>query len=117
MKFEQPERLTPNELSTRLNSRNPAAVSAALVSASRQEPDRLQVETLIERFSRHDDSWIRGVTAISAGHVARIHRELTSDRIVLLIRVFPDNSLTSGKAKDALAGTPSVIGRVGALLL
>jgi len=62
----------------------------------------LYVESLIVEFLEHPDPWVRGACAIAAGHVARIHRVLTIDRIVPLIERLLNDSGTSGKAQDAL---------------
>jgi hypothetical protein len=77
-------------------------VSKALIAAALHDPDRIFVETYIEKLLRNDDPWIRGVAAIAAGHVARIHRELNIDRIVPLIRDLLNDPRTSGNAQDAL---------------
>ena len=33
-------------------------------------------------FSEHPDPWVRGACAMATGHIARIHRALTVDRLV-----------------------------------
>jgi hypothetical protein len=60
------------------------------------------VESLIVQLLEHPDPWVRGASALAAGHVARIHRSLTVDRIVPMIERLLADSRTGGKAQDAL---------------
>ena len=77
-------------------------IATAIIAAALHDRDRLFVESLIAQFLQHEDPWVRGASAIAAGHVARIHRSLTVDRIVPLIERLLQDSQTSGRAQDAL---------------
>jgi hypothetical protein len=77
-------------------------VSSALISAALHEPDRVFVEGLIVRFLKHGSPWVKGVAAISAGHLARVHSELDIDLIEPLIRALLSDPDNCGKAQDAL---------------
>lgn len=101
MKYDEPKSRTKAELAADLGSGNAANIATALTSAALHDPDRAYVESLIVRFIQHDDPWVRGVSAIAAGHVARIHRQLSAE-IVPLIEALLTDERTSGKAQDAL---------------
>ncbi len=101
MKYDEPRPRTRAELCADLDSRDVARISSALTSAALHDPDRLFVESLVTRFIRHDDPWVRGVAALAAGHMARIHREISSETVALIRALLVDER-TSGKAQDAL---------------
>lgn len=101
MRLQQPDARSRPELQADLDSRNRERVSSALISAALNDPDRAWVEALIVQFIANDDPWIRGVAALAAGHVARIHGDLDV-RIAPLVEALLVHPETSGKARDAL---------------
>ena len=101
MKYEELEPLPRSELHAELRSGDTNRISSALTSAALHDPDRAFVESLVVEFVRHDDPWVRGVAATAAGHVARIHRQLSSEVVTLIENLLTDER-TSGKAQDAL---------------
>lgn len=100
--FDQPEPHTRSELSRELQSGEPTRIARALAAAALHDRDRVFVETLILQFLDHTDPLVRGVAAVSAGHVARIHRSLSVDQIVPKIERLKMDSRTSGQAEEAL---------------
>jgi hypothetical protein len=102
MKYDLPQRRTRAELDTDFKSGDAATIATALTSAALQESDRAYVEGLIVQFLQHHDPWVRGVAALAAGHVARIHRALSRKEIVPLIEALLKDPQTNGKAQDAL---------------
>ena len=104
MKFDQPEPLSRDTLSRELASNDQSRISRALIAAALNESDRLYVESQIVNFLAHPDPFVRGIAALAAGHVARIHRSLTVDRIVPLIKQLLDdaNPQTRDTAQNAL---------------
>lgn len=101
MKFDEPRPRTKAELDADLSSGNSEVIAAALVSAALHQPDREYVESLIIKFIRHTDPWVRGVSATAAGHVARIHGRLSTEIVSLVENLLKDKR-THGKAQDAL---------------
>ena len=101
MKYDEPRPRTKAELDADLSSGNSEAIATALVSAALHEPDRAYVESLIIRFIRHSDPWVRGVSATAAGHIARIHGQLSTEIVPLVENLLKDER-TYGKAQDAL---------------
>lgn len=109
MKYNEPRSRTRAELATDLDSGNATTIAAALTSAALHDNDRDFVEALIVKFVRHEDPWVRGVAALAAGHVARIHRGLSAE-IVPLIEGLLSDERTRGKAQDALDDIQTFVG-------
>jgi hypothetical protein len=109
VKYDEPKRRGKAELEADLSSDNAATIATALTSAALHDPDRPYVESLIIKFIEHDDPWVRGVAALAAGHVARIHRQLAPE-IVSLIESLLADERTSGKAQDALDDIRTFLG-------
>jgi hypothetical protein len=109
VKYEEPKPRTKAQLAADLSSGDSATIATALTSAALHHPDRAYVESLIVKFIRHDDPRIRGVSALAAGHVARIRRQLSAE-IVPLIEALLADDRTSGKAQDALDDIKMFIG-------
>ncbi len=82
-----------------------------LASAALHDPDRQYVESLVVQFLQHPDQWVRSVSATAAGHLARIHRSLTTEQIVPLIRTLLQDPATNGKAQDALDDIETFLGQ------
>jgi hypothetical protein len=102
MKYDQPRPRTRAELDADLSSGDAETIATALASAALYESDRAYVEGLIVKFLQHQEPWVRGVAAIAAGHVARMHHALSREKIVPLIETLLEDPQTSGKAQDAL---------------
>jgi HEAT repeat protein len=104
MKFDQPGPHSRELLKRELASNDQSRICRALIAAALHETDRLYVESLIIKFLSHADAYVRGIAALAAGHVARIHGALTVDRIVPLVeRLLNDpEPQTRGTAEDAL---------------
>lgn len=110
MKYDEPRPRTKAELAADLSSGDVATIATALTSAALHDPDRAYVESLIVKFIRHDDPWVRGVSALAAGHLARVHRQLSAE-IVPLIEALLADERTCGKARDALDDIGTFIGK------
>jgi HEAT repeat protein len=102
MKFDQPGPLSRDDLSRELQSHDATRIARALVAAALHESDGPFVESLIVQFLLHRDPLVRGVAAIAAGHVARIHGSLAVEQIVPLIERLLTDTRTNGQAQDAL---------------
>lgn len=110
MKLQQPDARSRADLEVDLESRNRERISTALISAALNDPDRQWVETLIVRFIANDDAWVRGVAALAAGHIARLHGDIDA-RIAPLVEKLLEDPETSGKARDALDDIETFLGR------
>jgi hypothetical protein len=90
------------EIEADLSCGNVETIATAITSVALYDADRPYVEALIIRFLQDREPWVRGVSAIAAGHVARIHRALSAKQIVPLIEALLDDPRTRGQAQDAL---------------
>jgi hypothetical protein len=110
MKLHQPHARSRADLQADLESLDRERISTALISAALNDPNREWVETIIIQFIAHEDPWLRGVSALAAGHIARLHGDLDA-RILPLIEKLLEDPETSGKARDALDDIEMFLGR------
>ena len=110
MKYESIRKMRRSEALTELRSGALDRVSTALVSIALHEPDRKWVEDQIASHLLSPDPWVRGLAAVCAGHVARIHRALDTARLAPLIERLLDDADTRGRAEDALDDIEMFIG-------
>ena len=110
--YESIGKLGRSEALTELGSGDRDRVSTALVAIALHEPDRRWVEDQIAAHLLSPDPWVRGLAAVCAGHVARIHRALDTARLVPLIERLLDDPQTQGRADDALSDIQIFIGAV-----
>ena len=111
MKFEQPEPLSRDDLARELGSADPARMTTAIIAAALHDRDQPYVESLIVRFLQHNDPDVRRAAALAAGHVARIHRALSVDRLVPLLERLLSDPQVGGTAQDALDDIRMFLGK------
>ena len=87
-------------------------ISRALVAVALHELDRRWGDDRIAEHLVSPDSWVRGVAATCAGHVARIHGALDTARLLPLIERLMDDAETQGRAEDALDDIQMFVGHV-----
>jgi hypothetical protein len=102
MKYQTPAPLSRAEINLDLNSGDTLKIANAVISAALHDADLDYVEAIVVRFLSHPDPWVRGVSAVAASHIARIHRALSVNEIVPLIEHLLEDPSTNGKARDAL---------------
>jgi hypothetical protein len=111
MKYEEMPPIERDEAIAELESQDTARVSCALVRLALNDPDRAWLEDVLAAHLQSNDTWVRGVAATCAGHVARLHGALDTARMVPLIeRLFADPT-TMGQAEDALDDIEIYVGR------
>lgn len=79
----------------------PEEVSRALISAVLSGENRQWVEQWIVRLSRHQDPGVRSSSAVSLGHFARLHGEVSREALDVVSALRGDD-LTAGAAENAL---------------
>ena len=109
MKYEELKPLTKAQLDAALNSGDGVIIATALIRAALHDPDRTYVGSLVVKFIGHSDSRVRASSAIAAGHLARLHRQL-SPELVPLIKALLRDGETCGQAQDALDDIVTFIG-------
>lgn len=78
MKYEKITAQSRKKILLELQSEDPERISVALVQAALHDMDRKWVEELIVQHLESEHIWVRIAAAKCAGHVARIHGELSS---------------------------------------
>lgn len=102
MKYEDMPPIGRDEAVAELESEDTERISRALVRLALHEADRSWMEDVIATHLQSPDPWIRGVAATCAGHVARLHRALDTERLVPLIERLASDPSTAGRMEDAL---------------
>lgn len=85
-----------------LSSGDGFRMSEALTRVALFEPDRRWAEDRVVEAMEQDDPWLLGVATTCAGHIARTHRRLDTERIVPMLRSLLRNQEVAGRAQDAL---------------
>lgn len=79
----------------------PEESSEAIIAAALTYEDREWVESWIIRVTQHEDPSTRSAAAISLGHLARLHGEV-SEPAVEAVRSLLSDDVTAGSAEDGL---------------
>lgn len=77
-------------------------ICGALVSATFSDPDWRWVEWKCLEFCRHANPEIRGLAATCLGHLARIHGQLSLDKVKPCLQDLRSDPEVAGRAEDAL---------------
>lgn len=104
MRYEEIRPITRYEAVLALRSNDPDAIVLALLSSALHDPDWRWVQGKCFRFAHHTHPAVRGIAALSLGHLARIHRTLDqteAEQILARLLKDPDKSV-AGRANDAL---------------
>lgn len=100
MKYRAPEPRSNAESEIFLDGR-PEEVSEALIAAALYGEDREWAEGWVVRLSQHENPSTRSAAAVSLGHLARLHGEV-SEAAVEAVRALLTDELTAGSAGDGL---------------
>lgn len=101
MHYESPGSITPDEAEDVFLHGQPEDVSRALVSSALSGENREWLEQWIIRLSRHQDPAVRSTSAVSLGHLARLHGEVSREA-VKSVSDLREDALTAGAAENAL---------------
>lgn len=101
MEYRSPEPKSKAESERIFVDGSPEEASEAIIAAALNYEDREWVESWIIRLTQHENPSTRSAAAISLGHLARLHGEV-SDTAVEAIRSLLADELTAGSAGDGL---------------
>ncbi|MET7760861.1 hypothetical protein ABZS71_02025 [Streptomyces sp. NPDC005393] len=101
MQYERPRQVTAEEAAATFHSGQPREIAETLIAASLSLQDREWVEQWLIHFSAHPASDVRRAAALSLGHLARLHRQVSPQAVEAVGQLRDDQSL-SGAAADAL---------------
>jgi hypothetical protein len=101
MQYESPEPIPPVEAEDVFRNGRPEEVSRALIAAALSGKDRQWVEQWVVRLSRHQDVGVRSTSAVSLGHIARLHGEVSQEALEA-VSVLRGDERAAGAAENAL---------------
>jgi hypothetical protein len=101
MRYEPVGPISAAEAVERFSSNNPRVVSEALISTALHLPDSSWVETWIIRLSTHEEPDVRRATALSLGHLARLHKHVGTAALEA-VKALADDPAITGTVQDAL---------------
>lgn len=103
MRYEEIVFMPRENVEESLASGDHQAIRSALLSAALHDPDWRWVEQQCLRFAGHHDGGVRGIAAMSLGHLARIHGVLNLDSVRPVLRKLSTDPDVREHAADALA--------------
>lgn len=101
MQYESPGSITPPEAEEIFRHGQPEDVSRALIASALSGEDRWWVEQWLIQLSRHPDPGVRSSSAVSLGHLARLHGEVSREAVDAVTALRGDKA-TAGAAENAL---------------
>ena len=75
---------------------------SALTRLALNDPDPEWLEGIFMAHLSNPDPWVRGVSALCLGHVARLHGTIDTSKVVPALKRLLEDSETEEKARDAL---------------
>lgn len=90
------------EIELLLRSPDKTDILDALLSAAYYDSDWRWVQSQCLTLLSHQDSGVRSLAATCLGHVARIHRQLDLDVVLLRLAELKDDPSIGGFVQDAL---------------
>ncbi|WP_139131775.1 hypothetical protein [Streptomyces sp. WMMB 714] len=101
MEYRSPQPKTKAESERIFIEGRPEEVSEAIIAAALHDEDREWVERWVIHLSRHENPSTRSAAAISLGHLARLHGEVSQTAIEAIRHLLTDER-TAGSAGDGL---------------
>lgn len=83
-------------------SRDVKSICEALVSVALNDPDWRWAQNKCLDFLGNENPDVRGLAATCLGHIARIHRKLDKEKVLIALREHLDDNAISGQIADAL---------------
>jgi hypothetical protein len=103
MRYERPEPIGRSEALDAIASGDSARSSDAIIRLALNDPDGHWVEEVALGLMESNDPNERAVAATALGHIARIHGEISIDRVLPALRRLMDDPRTEGRAEDTLS--------------
>ena len=83
-------------------SRDVKIICEALVSIALNDSDWRRAQNKCLEFLSDESPDVRALAATCLGHIARIHRQLDKEKVLIAFREHLDDSIISGQIADAL---------------
>ncbi|HEY4341678.1 MAG TPA: hypothetical protein VGM97_17170 [Steroidobacteraceae bacterium] len=84
------------------SSGNTEEICRALIAVTFHDPDFRWVQELCLRFLSSEDGQISGLAATCLGHLARIHRNIDKEKVLVALRHHLSDVEICGKVEDAI---------------
>ncbi|MDT3398957.1 hypothetical protein RKE29_20305 [Streptomyces sp. B1866] len=101
MHYQSPRQVSPEEAAEVFHSDRETEIAETLISTALHISDRQWVEQWLIHFSTHPAPAVRRAAAISVGHLAGIHRQVSPQAVEAVRALLADGGI-SGAASDAL---------------
>lgn len=102
MKYQGSEYLSRQAAENVFASKDVANICHALVSIALNEPDWRWAQNKCLDFLSNDSPDVRGLAATCLGHIARVHRQLDKEKVLVALREHLHDNAISGRIEDAL---------------
>jgi HEAT repeat protein len=102
VRYEKPRRFSKADAALAFEGGVPRETSEALISLALYEEDWRWVQEAALRYLEHPNADLRMTAALALGHLARLHGNLDTDRVVPALRKLLSDPITAGRASDAL---------------
>ena len=104
LKYSEPLPFTRQEALDILAGKNITKICDVLIGITFHDPDRKWIESILIQNSNHENEEIRALVATCIGHIARIHKDLTINKIrpILQILLTDKGKNVRGSAEDAI---------------
>ncbi|MCW2291946.1 hypothetical protein M2262_001996 [Pseudomonas sp. BIGb0408] len=102
MNYQDPQPYNKRALEKAFASRDVKSICEALVSVALNDSDWRWAQNKCLEFLRNEIPDVRGLAATCLGHIARIHRQLDKEKVLIALREHLDDNIISGQIADAL---------------
>jgi hypothetical protein len=113
MRYESPDPIGRAEALEAIASGDSRRSSDAILRLALNDPDGHWVEGVALGMTESDDPNVRAVAATALGHVARIHGEISVERVFPALKRLMKDPRTAGRAEDALSDIAIFVPNVG----
>lgn len=102
MRYQEPERVERREAVKVFRAGKPEEVARVLLSMSLKDADLDFALLWCLFFLNHEDDRVAGASAVSIGHLARIHKRINKAVVIPALEIARDEGRIAGQATDAL---------------
>ncbi|MCD5989803.1 hypothetical protein KDX30_18070 [Pseudomonas sp. CDFA 553] len=102
MNYQGPQTINRKAVEKAFASRDVKSICEALVSVALNDPDWRWAQSKCLDLLDNESPDVRGLAATCLGHIARIHRQLDKEKVLIALREHLDDSTISGQIADAL---------------
>jgi hypothetical protein len=110
MTYSEPVPVSREEFKTALDTGDGLTIAKALVGLAFHSPDWQWVQDTCLALLDHDDLGVRAAAITCLGHLARIHHQLDTSRVLPRLLVLVDDPDLGGRVEDALDDIQAAVG-------